>query len=161
MTMSGASVYYEVATARLKTQWDLIDTLNGRAVTALQAGSVALPVGVGLVGLLTTTPNVATATLAGIAIVAYVVLLLAVLATHRVGGWHLSPKIRELKSWAPHADELEAQEWVADNCVLAIDANQPLLDSKADCLNVALWALPVEALALVLAIASTFYGRTV
>lgn len=150
--MPAIAVYYDIATSRLDAQMQRIDQLDAKVATAYASASGILAVFAGLLSLTSLPPNTVVKAivlaLLGLSLGVYLALVLCLFVAYRVSEWSLRPDLHTLQADYEHYDDAVMREWIADECIRSIVANEPRIANKARWLYWALIALAFEALML-------------
>lgn len=138
-------VFFSVAMDRLAEQNRRADAMNTKAVTVAVAASSGLPVFGGLLTLGDPGLGAMTTLLIVSGFAAYLMLLHAAYVASKMDAWSLRPDLVTLQSYCETYGNAEMRIWVARECVMSIDSNEPGLQRKAIYLSRSLAALAVEA----------------
>jgi len=147
--MVATGVYYNLVTGRLDAQIRQIDQLDAKAATAYTVASVILTFFAGLLTIAIFPGNkgvrVTDFILLGLAGLGYLFLVYCIFQAYEVGQWSYRPDLSTLQQYSATHSEDEMQQWIANECLLSIQANEPRIAQKARWLYRALVALAIEA----------------
>jgi hypothetical protein len=147
--MAATGVYYSLTTSRLDAQMQQIDQLDAKAATAYTFASVILTFFAGLLTIAVFPANegirVTDFILLGLAGLGYLFLVYCIFQAYEVGQWSLRPDLVTLQKYAADHTEDEMQQWIANECLLSIQANEPRIAEKARWLHRAIIALAIES----------------
>lgn len=149
--MSSSQTFYDVAMNRLDEQSGNVDALDAKVATAFGFAAASLPLFGALLAIAQKDRPESAVVLYVVAIVVYVVMLGFLSAAYRVRDWSFRPDLPTLKAYAETLDEDALRGWVANECVLSIEANEPRLHQKAFRVKAALALVALEALVLTVA----------
>jgi len=149
--MAAQQVFYDIAVSRLDEQMSRADAIDGKANNTVTFGTgvVALfgaflavgkwPSGVALVFF-------ALALISGL--VAFARLVWCALQSYRARDYSFRPNLADLETYSADHSEDETRQSVAEQCMISIERNEPILIGKAKSFDQALYAFPMEALCL-------------
>ncbi len=161
--MKAVGVYYEIATKRLDDQLQSIDQLDAKAATVYAAATAILTIFTGLLSLASLPSDALLRALVigmlVVAILVYFLLLRALYGAYRVSDWNFRPDAATLQKNCEIYDEDMMREWVADECTISFQENEPMIATKTAHLHTAAVSLPVEAILLVIAGGVTLFGK--
>ncbi len=138
-------VFFAVAMDRLAEQNRRADALNTKAISVSVAASSGLTVFGGLLALGDVDLSGATTLLVVAGFAVYLLLLYSAYVASRMDAWSLRPDLQTLQAYCETYGNAEMRIWVARECVVSIDTNEPRLHRKSIYLARSLAALAVEA----------------
>ena len=149
--MAAVQTFYEIATSRLDEQTERGNGLDAKLATTFGFSAAILPIfGVLLAIAKTDRPRAAVVAYL-IAMAVYVVMNGLAIAAYRVSTFSYRPDLDTLQTHCKTLTDDVLRQWVANECVLSILSNDPLLRTKAWRANWALGLLAAEALLLTVA----------
>lgn len=130
----------EVALRRLDSQMSNIEIIESKAAVILGLSSTLIAIFAGALALAADDlTSVAVASPFGVAILLLYLWIMKVgLASIRTGDWDERPNWGALLNSASELDLESMQIWVAEGCVLSLQANDPKLQQKAKDVNQAI-----------------------
>ncbi len=148
-------VLYDLAKDRLADQMQRIDTLDAKAATVYTFAS-------GILAFFAATFSLAKPPAGGISrgsfyvliatsILFYLVTLIAAFKAYNIGQWSQRPDLGEIETFCQTNTTEVMHVWVARQCIISVNENDPFLLHKARWLHTALFTLPFEAGLLVIA----------
>ncbi|MBA7668430.1 hypothetical protein ES703_76540 [subsurface metagenome] len=143
-------VYYQVAMNRLEAQLNEIEAIDRKVAMLLSFASAIVTIFF-TAGLYTLKPTdlhlsvlIPVSILSGLAIVIYIALVVFSLIAYHVRNWSLRPDLQTLKLNSSSYSEESMRIWVADQCILSMQVNEPRIRSKATAARKAVWLLGLE-----------------
>lgn len=150
-SVSADQTYYDVATSRLDEQMERIDGLDTKAATAFGFSAAILPIFGALLALSKKDRPDSAIALYVAAICVYPVMLWFAHRAYKVGKWSIRPDLDTLKTYCETRSDATMRVWVANECVLSIEKNEPKLHTKAFRVEKTLQLLAADVLLLTLA----------
>lgn len=149
--MRADQTYYDVATARLDEQIERANGLHAKLATAYGFSAAILPTFGALLALAKPDRPQAAVILYAVAMGIYIVMLGFAAAGYRVSRYSLRPDLETLKAHSDTHSDPTMRVWVANECLLSIETNEPKLHRKAVLTTWLLGLLALEAVLLTLA----------
>ncbi|MGZ4289602.1 MAG: hypothetical protein ACXVRK_06265 [Gaiellaceae bacterium] len=146
--MGAPETYYDIATRRLDEQTERGNGLDTKLATAFGFSAAILPVFGALLAVAKNDRPEAALILYVVAMGVYVLMLFFAVRAYRVTKFSLRPDLETLKANCERYDDDAMRTWVANECVLSIDANEPRLHTKAVRVTWTLGLLALDALLL-------------
>ena len=131
------AIAYEVALRRLDSQMSNVDIIENKAGIVLGLTSTLIAIFAGALALAAddlTTIAVASP-FAVVTLVLYLYIMRIGLESIRTGDWDEQPNWDDLLKAANDVDLESLRKWVAEGCVLSLQANQPKIQQKAQGVN--------------------------
>jgi hypothetical protein len=128
---SADQVYFAFAERLLDTQVATNDVLDTKTAGAVGVGSTVLPLTFGLLSLSGRTLPGATQLLLAVAVVAYVLLLMAAARTSHIRGIEYRPDLRTLWQHSQDTEGAALRRWVAEEYAVSGEINRAVLVYKA------------------------------
>ena len=155
---SADQVYFAFAERLLDTQVTTNHALDARTAGTVAVGSTVLPLTFGLLSLSGRTLPGATQWLLAVAVIAYVVLLMAAAWTSYVRGIEYRPNLRTLWQHSQDVDGAVLRRWVAEEYAISGEINRLALEYKARWVGRATLMLYLEGILISAAAAVTLIG---
>ena len=129
--MKSPDTFYEVAIQRLDAQWDQIEAIDSKIATFLGFGSAILAIFIAALQFFEVVQwPLCALVLLSVAMAIYIALLVFVLLAYRFSHWSFRPDLKTFRQYCLNYDEGIMKQWVADECILSIEANEPQIASK-------------------------------
>jgi hypothetical protein len=140
---SADQVYLATAERLLNTQVATNDILDTKTAGTVGVGTTILPLTFGLLSLAGKPIPRATGVLLGLAVAAYVVLLMTAARASRIRAIEYRPDVHELAKHSREIDGAALRRWIADEYGESVEINRPVLQRKVrwvGVVNVVLYA---------------------
>lgn len=155
---SADQIYFATAERLLDTQVASNDILDTKTAGTVGVGSTILPLTFGLLSLSGVPLPGATMWLLGLAVAAYVVLLIAAARASRIRAVEFRPEILELARHSQAIDGAALRRWIADEYAASVEINRPVLERKARWVGFANLVLYAEGILISAAAAVALLG---
>ena len=154
------TVAYEVVGHRLSGLWSAIDAVDAKTNITLGFASTIVVIIAGFYSLEVRAWPAPSLVLFGLALIAYILLVVLSLLSYRIRGWSYRPDPSTLIKHCldDRYSTADIKHWVAEECRTALDANNQILNKKASLTNCVLIVLALETILLVSGLA---YGLLV
>ena len=154
------TVAYEVVEHRLSAQWSTIDAVDAKTNIILGFASTIVVIIAGFYSLGIRTWPVPSLVLFGLALIAYILLVVLGLLSYRIITWSYRPKPSDLIEHCKghRYSTADIKHWVAEECRTALDANNQTLNKKSSLTN---WVLILFAVETILLVSGLTYGLLV
>lgn len=150
---------HEVIEHRLAVLWNAIDTIDTKTNIILGFASTLLIILAGFYSLGTKAWPTLSIVLFGLALVAYVTLLILSILSYRVRDWSYRPDTKTLLEHSKDRkyNKADIESWVATEYMSACYENLAMLKTKSRLTNLVLYAFAIETITLVSGLTYDFF----
>lgn len=155
---SADQIYFVTAERLLDTQVTSNDILDTKTAGIVGVGSTILPLTFGLLSLSGIPLPGATEWLLGLAVAAYVILLMAAARASHIRAVEFRPEVLELWRHSQSIDGVALRRWIADEYASSVETNRPVVLRKARWIGLANVVLYAEGILISAAAAAALLG---